>query len=966
MKITASVAIVGLGPWGLCVLERLVDAARKAPQCELAVHVVEPAKPGGGIFAVDQPDYFLLNTPCGQHCLYPVPEEAGEKREGKGLYEWARERGYRWYGTQCRRDRGVDGGDELGDPISPGDFLPRHVMGEYLEWFYDALRREIPSNVSITHHRTFAEDVEGADGRETVLLGDGRRLAVDHVVLTTGHESRFAGAAVAGGETVVGAYPVEAYQAMTGSDEKVAIEGMGLAAFDALAALTVGVGGYFSDAGAGRLTYHTSGREPKLYMFSRSGYPYCAKSPGATDPMGEYKPAICTPEAVVALQACGAGGGRRQLDARGELLPLVFAEMELRYYTCAAFAKGGPSAAEAARDLLVGAWRDGIFAEATAQLAGLYGRFSAEEHFFVGAGRHYADTFDYHSQVYKAVASDLDEALVAGGASPTKAALETLRALRDTLRLAVEFKGLTLASHLDFVASLQRRFARLVAGPPAFRCQEMLALMDAGILRAPFGPSPTVEVLAGGKVLVRSRHLEQPVEITVDRLVRAHLDLPSVENPTSPLLANLAGRGRVRPLTFGETSVGSIDLSEDFHPIGRGGRAQERLWVFGVLTEGVRYFTLYVPSPKSRVRAFVDAEVCARSVVGGAREPVTTLGRLAGVGDFGRQARTHQASPLRVALINNMPDGAFAETESAVAALLCRDGTAGVERTELGRFTLRGVERGAEVTSRIAGSYMPVEDLALWAPDALVVTGAEPKKPELSEELYWPSLEALLLWAASSVPSMLVSCLSAHSALWVYDRLPRRLMPEKLFGVYRQSVDCAHPLMAGVGPVAFPHSRFNEIPEAALEGAGYSILARSNESGWTAAAGERGGCFLLLLQGHPEYTPLTLLREYRRDVRRYLTGTQGSYPRIPPGYLDGEGVEALEEFSRSVARGGRDLDLLRSFPYEFVAAHVATDWSGPATTFLQNWTNYVRVLCGKAFSQARGATRQAEGALAAQ
>ena len=60
--------------------------------------------------------------------------------------------------------------------------------------------------------------------------------------------------------------------------------------------------------------------------------------------------------------------------------------------------------------------------------------------------------------------------------------------------------------------------------------------------------------------------------------------------------------------------MGSIDLTPESHPIGTDSKVQERIWVFGALTEGVRYFTQYVPSPKSRVRAFVDAEACAEHI----------------------------------------------------------------------------------------------------------------------------------------------------------------------------------------------------------------------------------------------------------------------------------------------------------------------------------------------------------------
>lgn len=954
MKKATTVGIVGLGPWGLCVLERLLDVARKVPDSELHVHIVEPGPPGGGIFSEEQPGYFVLNTPCGQHCLYPFPDEVADGREGKGLYQWARERGYVWYGSDCRllADATDTNAGWAGRPIEPGDFLPRRLMGEYLEWFYGALCREAPPNVTITLHPALAEDiVRDGCGGETIYLTGGRQLRVDHAVLTTGHGGAL-GSTENEDAAILKPYPAEAYQACVGPDEAVGVEGMGLVAFDVLTALTTGLGGRFSDAGGGRLRYHPSGREPQVFMFSRSGYPYCAKSPGASDPMGEYRPAICTSEAIAALQG-GRGVSRRQLDARTELLPLVFAEMELRYYTCAAFVRGGRLAAEEVRAHLVDAWRNGCFSGQAEELAGIYGKFSAAEHFFVGAGRHYRDCVGYQSQVYETVAHDLDEALVPAGGSPVKMALETLRALRDTLRQAVEWKGLTLASHLDFTANLQSRFARLVAGPPAFRCQELLALMDAGIVHMPFGPAPAVAVRPDGKVLVRSRHLERPFGMVVDRLVRAHLELPSVDSPRSTLIANLARRGRVRPLMFGRTPAGSIDLTEDFHPIGTGGQVEQRLWVFGALTEGTRYFTLYIPSPKSRVRAFLDAEVCARSILAQASE------KRAPHAD--RMARAQRGVPaLRVGLVNNMPDGAFAETEEAFSSLL----GAGSGGVQLGLFTLPGIERGPEVRRRVAEAYRPMEELQQWEPDALVVTGAEPKRPELSEELYWPALESLLIWAKYSVPAMVVSCLSAHGALWVFDRLPRRLMLEKLSGVYPQALLGAHPLMAGVGPVALPHSRFNEVPEEALEEAGYMVLARSDVSGWTVATARRGCCQLVLLQGHPEYTRLTLLREYRRDVRRYLCGTQGYYPRIPAGYLDVEGVSQLERFAELARREGRP-ELMELFPYELVSEHVVPDWSTPAATFMRNWVLHARRLSGKAID-GRPAAQQAGEAIAVQ
>jgi homoserine O-succinyltransferase len=914
-----------------------VDEARREPLSPVVVHVVEPGRPGGGMYAKSDPDYFVLNTPCGQHSMYPFPELVEDDRLGRGFFEWVSEQGYRWHGHECR----VSGPGDGGTAVEPNDFLPRRLMGEYLEWFYRALCEDAPPNVEIVHHRASAVDVEPtASGRERVHLDDGSNIVVDHVILTTGHMKETP-RSDAVSMLVTSPYPIEGYLRGRGPSETVGIEGMGLVALDVVTALTIGLGGRYESGEAGTLRYLPSGREPSLYLFSRSGYPYCAKSFGASDPMGDYKPAICTVEAVASLQGRDAGGARRQIDARRELLPLVFAEMELHYYTSAARMVDGPQVERDVRARLVAGWAAGTFSDHRSQLAARYGTFVASEHFFVGQGRHYRDSEDYESAVYATVAADAREALVAGGASPVKTALETLRALRDTLRMAIEFRGLTLSSHLDFVANLQSRFARLVAGPPVFRSQQLLALVDAGILKLPFGPSPEVLPAEGGGVLVRSTVLEHPYEVVVDRLVRAHLDLPSVTGSASPLLTNLVRRGRARPLTFQGTPAGSIDLTEDFHPLDDKGRPETNLWVFGVLSEGVRYFTLYIPSPKSRVRAFLDAQACAAEIVGAKAEPILR-GNATRPSQDSQAARAEHAArgPLRVALVNNMSDGAFEETERQFSSLL-HEGLEG-SALELRRFSLPGVPRGEKVQALIAKGYEDIDQLWRQPLDALVVTGAEPQRAELTEEPYWPALRELLSRGRESAPSMLVSCLSAHGALWSFDQLPRRVLPEKCSGVFPQVVDQGHPLMAGVGELSLPHSRFNEIPTAELLENGYRVLAASEDGGWTVAVGAAGPGQLLLLQGHPEYERQTLLREYRRDVRRYLTGHQGSYPHMPKGYLDIEGVAALEQFQADVTAEVHDPALMDRFPFDFVAAHVDVDWQGVSRLFMKNWVRSVR------------------------
>ena len=65
------IAIVGLGPWGACALERVVTTARQGLRAglEIEVHVIEPGTPGSGIYDVTQPDYLLLNAPWPAHVV---------------------------------------------------------------------------------------------------------------------------------------------------------------------------------------------------------------------------------------------------------------------------------------------------------------------------------------------------------------------------------------------------------------------------------------------------------------------------------------------------------------------------------------------------------------------------------------------------------------------------------------------------------------------------------------------------------------------------------------------------------------------------------------------------------------------------------------------------------------------------------------------------------------------------------
>jgi FAD-NAD(P)-binding len=607
-------AIVGLGPWGLCALERVVTLARQnLPRgAHVAVHVVEPGTPGSGVYDVTQPDYLLLNNSCGQLTLYPFETESYQPSYGVSLYDWAVARGYRWIGDRCVVDPG-------GDPIEPHHFLPRRLMGEYLQWFYSALLASAPASVHVVHHRTSAVDlVARRDGREEVRLADGSAVVVDHVIVTTGHTPNRDDNDCRS----IRPYPVMSYVGQIPAATKVAVSGMGLAAVDIVTALTVGQGGKFLPDGGG-LRYRASGREPVIRLYNRSGLPFTAKPVSGSERVTVYEPLVCTPEAVDALTG-RSSGRRRQVDVRTELLPLLFAEMYARYYAQMAFqAESSRAAGAAVRERLRAAWLERRFAEELARLASVFGSFDAEALFF-GDPPRFGSSDDYEGFVYQSLVDDLREAEVADGRSPVKSAAWVFRIFRDSIRSVVELGGLTLDSYLDFNAEICSRSHRLVAGPPALRSRQMLALMDAGVVRMPYGPAPACgpSPVAPGPgaagTRISSAAFDQPYTGDVDLVIRGHLEEPRIANSGSSLLHSLYSRGRVSEFRYGEVVVGSINMTPDHHPIDIEGRPQLSVSMFGVVTEGIRHFTAYIPSLRGRMRAFEDVGACVNELLASA------------------------------------------------------------------------------------------------------------------------------------------------------------------------------------------------------------------------------------------------------------------------------------------------------------------------------------------------------------
>ena len=302
--------------------------------------------------------------------------------------------------------------------------------------------------------------------------------------------------------------------------------------------------------------------------------------------------------------------------------------------------------------------------------------------------------------------------------------------------------------------------------------------------------------------------------------------------------------------------------------------------------------------------------------------------------------------PVTVALVNNMPDAAFVDTEQQFRRAMAADPSSGPVALQL--YTIAALPRSEAIAEVIRSQYCDLDQLWAHPPDALIVTGTEPAQAQLPYEPYWPFLARLLEWAASSVPTTLLSCLASHASILLFDGIERVPRSTKCSGVFAGTVeDRTDPLAAGLPElVPVPHSRINDVPEAALIDVGYRIVIGSGPAGagWAVATRKHREGLFLLCQGHPEYSTLSLLREYRRDVRRSLFGRGAvPYPPAPEGYLAPEGTAILEEFAERAAAPGADpRELWASFPFDETAATVENSWAAPSATLYANWLGLAR------------------------
>jgi homoserine O-succinyltransferase len=298
-----------------------------------------------------------------------------------------------------------------------------------------------------------------------------------------------------------------------------------------------------------------------------------------------------------------------------------------------------------------------------------------------------------------------------------------------------------------------------------------------------------------------------------------------------------------------------------------------------------------------------------------------------------------QAERIRIALINNMPDSALEDTEVQFVDLL--ESAAGDLPVSLKLFSLPKVPRGDAGQRHLNDFYFGINELLNGRFDGMIMTGTEPRQPDLRDEPYWHALGEVLDWAEHNTTSTVLSCLAAHAGVLYSDGIRRCRLADKQFGVFEYEKVSDHGLTAGCGEtMQIPHSRWNEVRADALTSCGYKILTQSADAGVDLFVKKKKGSLFMHFQGHPEYGTRTLLKEYRRDIKRFLRKERDTYPTMPHGYFDAAAAKLLCDFRENAVANPSE-DCMAGFPEAAVVDTIQGAWHASGAAIYRNWLQYL-------------------------
>ena len=540
----SAIAIVGAGPRGAGILERLVASAAELHPGRIDVHLIDPFPAGAGrIWRRAQSPLLAMNSMAEDVTMFTDESVVceGPIRPGPTFWEWARD----------HEDPDALGPELAAElrAVTATTFPSRRLQSEYLGW----VLRHVIAGCRPACGCTCTGPAPPGSPR-TVTPSWCTSTAAPRCASTPWCWRRATWTPPR--PTRSGSWPPAppsyglrylAPEQTTDTDlsviapgETVLVRGMGLAFIDLVVLLFEGRGGRFEPEGAdGELRYLPSGAEPRLVAGSPRGAPYHSKTHyqlrAGRVPIGRFF-------GQAAVDALIAAPG--PVDLVRDAWPLMAKEIAFGWYH--ELFLGHP-------DLVRSSWEE--FSR----------RFAEHEWDSPAMAALIADAVpDALDRIdFAALARPLD-----GVAAPDLAALQPLvRAhIAEDLRQHVDERHTAHLGAFTAMLGVYGQLARLqpalsprsqardlgwwqgffnavASGPPGFRVRQLLALSRAGFVDF-LGPGMWVDVAADG-FRAGSAALSGAAPVLAPVLVEARLPDSSITRTTDPLLSALLQAGAV-------------------------------------------------------------------------------------------------------------------------------------------------------------------------------------------------------------------------------------------------------------------------------------------------------------------------------------------------------------------------------------------------------------------------------------
>ena len=642
----ASIAIVGAGPRGISIIERIAaylgrSGAAVGDSAQFTIHLIDDAQHGAGrIWDTEQTHTLCMNTLAGAVTLFTEPGSTvgAPVLEGPIQYEWIQ---------LLRGEReGIDKPkQELFDAFPPHPSIAkefaaeiaatvpesnpsRALYGAYLRWALEVALAQLPDGVEVINHRARALNIRSAEDADLIELSTGETVEAHATVLASGWTQPAANAeeeifANSGLTWIRPNNPIEQDLSVVPAGADVLVRGLGMGFFDVMALLTIDRGGEFIPDHSARagLSYVPSGNEPHFYVGSGRGYPYLPKSEYHSLPPKANLARL--KEVIAAYQ----DAPEQSIDFGAEVWPAIVRDAYTEYYTTLHRVRPESLTANLEEVLSViesvAVPSNSNDASALPAALGAALQDLTTEPFELtdwiaplskkGVGVADFTTRELTTRIASRLERDIREAVAARN-SPLKSGLWAISAARKPASILGSNGRFIWETRTGAYKEFMTLGQMVGSGPPLFRTRQLLALVDAGLvtfvgdrtsvtIKTPPASSQQEFVMTSG-----SRAVHSPV------LIDAWMHQPDVRHPGDSLELSIANR--VTPFIDGGNETGSPATDDETRrTIHSDGSKDPRLHVAGIPTYSQWPDTTISPMPGTNPLMLQETDKVARSLL---------------------------------------------------------------------------------------------------------------------------------------------------------------------------------------------------------------------------------------------------------------------------------------------------------------------------------------------------------------